>query len=223
MADKKISELNSATLPLSGTELVPIVQGGETVKVAVSEVVGSQTLQQVTDNGNTTTNPISTGNIIATDVNSGEVPFFGILDIENDHVLMSFEDTDTGFGVAIESDSLTQSNTFVLPDKSGTLAVTSDLTDLMPYVIPAVFSTISFERPYEYGSFTTPLSLTSITDSLLNARKGVVQKIYDNSLVEPTPPIGWEKLFGDYTPSVTNIIFCVWAGGDRVEYWILEA
>lgn len=37
MANKKISELNSASLPLVGTEVVPIVQGGETKKVAVSE------------------------------------------------------------------------------------------------------------------------------------------------------------------------------------------
>lgn len=37
MADKKISELNSASLPLAGTEVVPIVQGSETKKVSVSE------------------------------------------------------------------------------------------------------------------------------------------------------------------------------------------
>jgi hypothetical protein len=33
MADKKISELNNATLPLDGTEQIPIVQNGETKKV----------------------------------------------------------------------------------------------------------------------------------------------------------------------------------------------
>ena len=38
MANKKISELNSATLPLSGTEEIPIVQGGETKWVAVSDL-----------------------------------------------------------------------------------------------------------------------------------------------------------------------------------------
>ena len=37
MANKKISELNSATLPLLGTEQIAIVQGGETKKVATSE------------------------------------------------------------------------------------------------------------------------------------------------------------------------------------------
>jgi hypothetical protein len=38
MANKKISELNNATLPLDNTELVPIVQGGETKKVSVSDL-----------------------------------------------------------------------------------------------------------------------------------------------------------------------------------------
>lgn len=40
MADVKISALNSATTPLAGTETIPIVQGGETKKVAVSNVSG---------------------------------------------------------------------------------------------------------------------------------------------------------------------------------------
>ena len=38
MADSKISALTAATTPLAGTELVPVVQGGATVKVAVSDL-----------------------------------------------------------------------------------------------------------------------------------------------------------------------------------------
>lgn len=40
MANKKISELNTVTLPLSGDEEIAIVQGGETKKIAISEVGG---------------------------------------------------------------------------------------------------------------------------------------------------------------------------------------
>jgi hypothetical protein len=40
MAEVKISELTSATTPLAGTEVVPIVQGGVTKKVSVSEIGG---------------------------------------------------------------------------------------------------------------------------------------------------------------------------------------
>ena len=38
MANKKISELTAASTPLSGTEVLPIVQGGSTVKATVQDV-----------------------------------------------------------------------------------------------------------------------------------------------------------------------------------------
>jgi hypothetical protein len=38
MADKKISQLAAATLPLAGTEVVPIVQGGSTVRVPTDDM-----------------------------------------------------------------------------------------------------------------------------------------------------------------------------------------
>lgn len=41
MADKKISALTSATTPLAGTEVFPLVQSGTTVKTPVSSVVTS--------------------------------------------------------------------------------------------------------------------------------------------------------------------------------------
>jgi hypothetical protein len=41
MADKKISALTSATTPLAGTEVLPIVQSSATVKVAVSAMFGT--------------------------------------------------------------------------------------------------------------------------------------------------------------------------------------
>ena len=41
MAEVKISALTSATTPLAGTEVVPIVQGGVTKQVAVSEIGGN--------------------------------------------------------------------------------------------------------------------------------------------------------------------------------------
>jgi len=42
MADKKISALTSATTPLAGTEVLPIVQGGSTVKVPVSDLTAGR-------------------------------------------------------------------------------------------------------------------------------------------------------------------------------------
>lgn len=42
MADLKISQLTTATSPLSGTETIPLVQSGTTKKVAVSDLLQNQ-------------------------------------------------------------------------------------------------------------------------------------------------------------------------------------
>jgi len=42
VADKKISALTAASTPLAGTEVLPIVQGGSTVKVAVSDLTAGR-------------------------------------------------------------------------------------------------------------------------------------------------------------------------------------
>jgi hypothetical protein len=65
MADKKISALTSASTPLAGTEVLPIVQSGTTVKVAVSDLTAgrSVSMSQI-DAGNirAVTNTISSTN-----------------------------------------------------------------------------------------------------------------------------------------------------------------
>jgi hypothetical protein len=42
MADKKISQLTAASTPLAGTEVLPVVQSGSTVKVAVSDLTAGR-------------------------------------------------------------------------------------------------------------------------------------------------------------------------------------
>lgn len=71
MADKKISALTASTTPLAGTEVLPIVQSGATVKVAVSDLtagraVSASSLTASTDNVivNTTGKGITTGSAI---------------------------------------------------------------------------------------------------------------------------------------------------------------
>jgi hypothetical protein len=44
MADKKISALTAATTPLAGTEVLPIVQGGATVKVSIADVTAGRAI-----------------------------------------------------------------------------------------------------------------------------------------------------------------------------------
>lgn len=48
MADKKISQLTGATTPLAGTEVLPIVQGGNTVKVSVDNLTKGKTVNAAT-------------------------------------------------------------------------------------------------------------------------------------------------------------------------------
>jgi hypothetical protein len=45
MADKKISALTGASTPLAGTEVLPIVQSGATVKVAVSDLTAGRAVE----------------------------------------------------------------------------------------------------------------------------------------------------------------------------------
>jgi hypothetical protein len=44
MADKKISQLTAAATPLAGTEVLPIVQSGATVKVSVDDLTAGRTV-----------------------------------------------------------------------------------------------------------------------------------------------------------------------------------
>lgn len=64
MADKKISALTGATTPLAGTEVLPIVQSGSTVKVAVSDLTAGRAVS-MTDltatNGLFSTSGVSVG------------------------------------------------------------------------------------------------------------------------------------------------------------------
>jgi len=57
MADKKISALPSASTPLAGTEVLPIVQGGDTVKVTVANLTAGRAISA-------TQLTLTTGNLI---------------------------------------------------------------------------------------------------------------------------------------------------------------
>ena len=42
MTDKKISQLTGATTPVAGTEVLPIVQSGSTVKVSIDNLTAGK-------------------------------------------------------------------------------------------------------------------------------------------------------------------------------------
>jgi hypothetical protein len=55
MADTKISALPASTVPLAGTEVLPIVQSGATVKVAVSDLTAGRAVSMLSLTADTTT------------------------------------------------------------------------------------------------------------------------------------------------------------------------
>lgn len=59
MADKKISALTGATTPLAGSEVLPIVQSGSTVKVSVDNLTAGKT--------------VNTGDVISVKTSAGAV------------------------------------------------------------------------------------------------------------------------------------------------------
>lgn len=95
--------------------------------LALTTDLNTPTLQEVTDEGNITTNGIQTGNIIATDVGSGDPPILLQLDTNEGNTIIGVTDTSSGFSYAITSDILTGFRQIMIPDANGTLALTSDI------------------------------------------------------------------------------------------------
>ena len=65
MADKKISALTSASTPLAGTEVLPIVQSGATVKVAVSDLTAGRAISATAVTASTGDITSTAGNFVA--------------------------------------------------------------------------------------------------------------------------------------------------------------
>jgi hypothetical protein len=151
MPNKKISQLNTGST-LDGSELVPIVQGGVTKKVTTQDIAdlvdggGSQSLQDVTDIGASTTNLIEVGGLdntaklITLNKNGASSTGSGIEFEENGNILgyiktapgSSFDflhPLNTNYA-RIALNLLTGNRTYNLPDSSGTVALTSDIPSI---------------------------------------------------------------------------------------------
>lgn len=89
MANQKISALTAATTPLAGTEVLPIVQSGATVKVAVSDLTAGRAISatQIT---------LTTGNVIVANgqgIDFSATPGTGTSELFNDYEEGSFTAT----------------------------------------------------------------------------------------------------------------------------------
>lgn len=81
---------------------------------------------------------------------------------------------------------------------------------------------IDFQTQKIFNTATTSAT-GNITNDLTNAKLGIVQKIYHNSVIAPSMPAGWVLVGGGiYIPGALNIIYAEWCGGTRVEYWVTQ-
>jgi hypothetical protein len=64
MADAKISALPAATTPVAGTEVLPIVQAGTTVKLAISDITPGLSVITVLKGGTGVTTSTGTGSVV---------------------------------------------------------------------------------------------------------------------------------------------------------------
>lgn len=104
-----------------------------------------------------------------------------------------------------------------------TAILAEDLREAFVYAATQATGTvIDFKAAKVYNQWDSPAT-GNITDDLTNARMGVVQKIYHNSLIAPSTPAGWVLVGeGFYVPGTLNIINAEWVSGTRVEYWITQ-
>ena len=93
MADLKISQLPAATTPLAGTEVLPIVQGGSTVKVAVNDLTAGKAVSASTVSATTVTATTVNGTTFDTNVAAAGVTLAG--------TTLAADGTDTNIGINI--------------------------------------------------------------------------------------------------------------------------
>ena len=86
MADKKISQLTGASTPLAGTEVLPIVQSGSTVKISAADITAGRA--------------ISAASVTASNLTSGRVATVGTSGLIQDDVDLQFNGQDLGVGTA---------------------------------------------------------------------------------------------------------------------------
>ena len=92
----------------------------------------------------------------------------------------------------------------------------------LPYTVAATGVGIEFYVPQVYNSPASP-GTGNITSTLTDPKIGIIQKIYHNSAIAPTVPVGWVLIgSGVYLPSTLNIMYAEWVSGTRVEYWIVQ-
>lgn len=97
MADKKISQLTASTTPLAGTEILPIVQSGSTVKVAVSDLTAGRAVSAASLTLTSSALPIASGGTNATSFNAPSSSINGLVYYNGTSLVNDATTSDVGY------------------------------------------------------------------------------------------------------------------------------
>jgi hypothetical protein len=182
MADKKISALTAASTPLAGTEVLPIVQSGATVKVAVSDLTAGRAISA-------TQLTLTTGNLIV--ANGQGVDFSATPGTGTSELLADYEE---GTWTPNQGSGLTVTGTF---GSSGTYTKIGRMVFVTARITASVSMTcgggfICSNLPFAIGAATTGSLINS--DSLGNpgstlAIPAVSPSLYASAVSTPTGSI----------------------------------
>ena len=207
-----------------------------TIEEAILGTASPITLQTVTDDGgNSTSNKVFLNNGFESSASEGVGASLvdvtgGVISLGNIYGAPGFDPSEVrimgstgvgiigkGFGPAwLQTSNLTTERIVQFPDEDGTLSLSNDV-----YATQNTGTTVSFDKPKVYNLPASPAT-ASITNSLTNAKIGVVQKLYHQYTTPPTFPGGWVKVGGTYSTSLLNIIYSEYVTGTRVEYWLIN-
>lgn len=134
MANIQINQLPAGTLPLTGSEILPVDQGASTVQITVDDVVdyvyeNGPTLDQVLDAGNTSTTPLTIGAPSEfTTINPGIIDIeYGAANVHTQYRPDGISIQDLGGFLDMNIYFNNNNQNIVFPAQSGTLALTSDI------------------------------------------------------------------------------------------------
>lgn len=107
MADKKISQLTASTTPLAGTEILPIVQGAATVKVAVSDLTAGRAVSAASLALTGSALPVGSGGTgTSTAFTAGSVVFAGASGVySQDNAVLFYDNANDRFGIGTATPS----------------------------------------------------------------------------------------------------------------------
>ena len=104
MADVKISGLPASTTPLAGTEVLPIVQGGQTRQVSVADLTAGRAVSASSLALTTTPLAVGSGGTGLTTLATGRIPYGNVTGAFNSSSALTY--TATGLGVGVSASSI---------------------------------------------------------------------------------------------------------------------